>query len=113
MFGIVKRGISFFTAGAWDRITFQITGKKNDFAKCIAARINDCLPCEDRYEKRIVADIWKALRDKNYQSARSLEAIGAKEGADRYCTSMMRRVIDFVAENHELDFERTEFFISE
>lgn len=112
-FGVIRRGISFYVAGVVDKSTSIFTDKKCDFGKCVAARLHDCEPWEDHFETRALNDLRTALQNGDYDSARGLAAIGAKDDADPYCVNLIERLIDFVAKGHEPETYIQEFYSNE
>lgn len=110
LFGLLRRGASFFVAGACDKTVSIVTGKKCEFGLSVASQLHDCEPWEDHYETRALNDLRKALKEGDYTSARGLAAFGAKEGASRNCLDMIERLINFVAKGHEPEVYMQEFY---
>lgn len=109
-FAFLRRGISFFIAGACDKSASIVTGKECSFGKCVASRLNGCEPWSNHFEKRALRDLRTAMKDGDYKDARFLAAIGTKEGNNPYCVSMVERLIDFLSKGHEAEFDLNTFY---
>ena len=97
-----RKCATWITAGFTDRITSNVSGKKISFAKHIASKLDKCEPWTDHFESSSIAGMNQAIKDGDFESARMLLAIGAKDSKS-LCVSLALSAIELLALGTEID----------
>ena len=105
----IRRQLSFFTSGIIDRIISRTTGRRCNFSGAVLAKLHNCEPWTDHFERSALDSMRKANELKDFKNMRILAALGAKEGASRYCVELAERVIDLLAFGEEIEIETLVF----
>ena len=104
-FGMVRKVITWTSAGLIDKFTTRLSGKKMTFGQRIAAKIDQCEPWSDHLEISAIKGINKALSSKEFEAARAFVALGSKEDAVRECIELLKLGIEILASGEEIQFE--------
>ena len=104
-FGLVKKVMTWTSAGVVDKFGTRLFGKKMTFGQWIAAKIDQCEPWDDHLEKNAIEGIQKALNNKEFEAARILVALGSKDGTVKECLELLKLGIELLSHGEEITFE--------
>jgi hypothetical protein len=102
LWGTVKKSGTWFTAGFVDRISSRISNKEISFSKKVAEKIAPCEPWTDHFHPHTLENLDKAIKYRQFATAKFLLEIGRKEDAKGYCVQLASTLIDWLAQGAEL-----------
>lgn len=101
----VRRHLSFVGAGITDRVFTRTTGKKFSFARHVAAKLNNCEPWTDHFERPALTELSKAYKLGDFNAMRIFAGLGVAEGASPHCVGLAHMAIELLAEGSEIVIE--------
>lgn len=101
----IRKAVTWTCAGAVDRVTSRCSGKRMDFGMKIASKLDECQPWTDHFETSSLHEMHKAIDDKQFNAARLIHAIGAKEAANKHCLDLALLAINMLADGEDITFD--------
>jgi hypothetical protein len=116
MFGIkvIKKHTLAFVGGFVDRFASRVTHKNICIGKALLVKIGECEPWTDHIDSSVFSQVNKALKDKDFGSARSLVQFGTmineSNKSNNFCVSFCLEAINLAAKGEETLIEAIPFY---
>lgn len=116
MFGIktIKKHTLAFVGGFVDRFASRVTNRNICIGKAVLVKLGECEPWTDHVDSSVISQVNKALKDKDFGSARSLVQFGAmineSKKSNNFCVSLCLEAIDLAAKGEEILMEAIPFY---